>query len=270
LSKRGLSSLGARLIWATWAIDRAYRRFDRLRSELVAATVSDAVLDEFNELAYERTDAYRPDSRSFREYLFPWEEQIVRERFPPPPARILVGGAGGGRETLALAQLGYEVVAFDPSETLVSALSERPSVAVFRGRYEHLGGMFPPDVSFDAVILGWTSFSHLRTSRHRVETLRAAGRLTDGPILVSFLAVKQAPSRALSRLRRLLPRQRERDPGDAFAVTVGFYHPIDEAEVRALADAAGLEIEHANFDERDTNWPHVVLRARKAPRLSAR
>jgi SAM-dependent methyltransferase len=265
LPKRGLSSLGARLIWATSAIDRAYRRFDRLRSELVAGTASEAVLDRYNDLAYGRTDAYRPDSGSFREYLFPWEEQIVRERFPPAPARILVGGAGGGREALALSQLGYQVVAFDPSETLVSALANRPGVTAFRGSYERFGGMFAPDESFDAVILGWGSFSHLRSSRDRIETLRAAGRLTNGPLLVSFLAVRAAPSPAVTRLRRLLPRRRERDPGDAFGLMIGFYHPIDEAEVRALADAAGLEVEHANFDERDTNWPHVVLRARGAP-----
>jgi SAM-dependent methyltransferase len=270
LARRRLSTLGARAIWATTAIDRAFRRFDRLRSELVAATASDSVLDRFNDLAYGRTNTYRPDTGSFRAYLFPWEEQIVQERFPPPPARILVGGAGGGREALALARLGYEVVAFDPSEWLVRALASRPGVTVFRGRYEELGEMFGTDESFDAVVLGWGSFSHLRSERDRVETLRAAGQLTAGPILVSFLAVKGAASAALSRLRRLLPRRRERDPGDVFAVTIGFYHPVDEAEVRALAQAAGLEVEHASFDERDTNWPHVVLRARPPGRASPR
>jgi SAM-dependent methyltransferase len=266
LTKGHLSTLGARLLWATTAIDRGYRRFDRLRSELVAATASDAVLDRFNDLAYGRTDAYRPDTGSFREYLFPWEEQVVRERFPPPPGRVLVGGAGGGREALALAELGYEVVAFDPSETLVRALAGRSGITAFPGGYEQLGAMFGPDESFDAVVLGWGSFSHLRSERDRLETLRAAARLTDGPILVSFLALKRAASPGLSRLRRLLPRRRDRDAGDVFAVTIGFYHPVDEAEVRTLAEKAGLEVEHASFDERDTNWPHVVLRARKVPR----
>jgi hypothetical protein len=46
-----------------------------------------------------------------------------------------------------------------------------------------------------------------------------------------------------------------------FAVTIGFYHPVDEEEVRALANESGLEVVHLSFDERDTNWPHVVLRS---------
>jgi hypothetical protein len=45
-----------------------------------------------------------------------------------------------------------------------------------------------------------------------------------------------------------------------FSTSIGFYHRTNEAEVADLAAAAGLEIVYASFDERDTNWPHVVLR----------
>src|SRR5687767_14651727 len=47
--------------------------------------------------------------------LFDWEEQVVREHFPPPPARVVVTGAGAGREVLALLRLGYDAVGFEPS-----------------------------------------------------------------------------------------------------------------------------------------------------------
>jgi hypothetical protein len=257
-----LSRLGARLIVASTAVDKAYRRFDRVRSELIAAVASDAVLDHYNDLAYGGTDAYRPETDSFREYLFPWEESVVRTFFPEPPARLLIGGAGGGREPLALAQLGYEIVAFDPSETLVSSLAARAPapVTVRAGAYEEMGALFPEGERFDAAIVGWGSFSHLRNEQARIETLRSFSRLTSGPILVSFLAVKGGASPRLQRLRRLLPRRADRDPEDVFAVTIGFYHPVDEGEVRSLAKQAGLEILHLSFDERDTNWPHVVFR----------
>jgi len=236
-----------------------------MRSELVAAVASEAVLDRYNDLAYGGTETYRPETDSFRQYLFPWEEEVVRNRFPKPPARILVGGAGGGREPLALAELGYEIVAFDPSETLVTSLTARApgNVTVLGGAYEEMDALFAEGRRFDAAIVGWGSFSHLRSEKARVATLRSFARLTDGPILVSFLAVKGATSPRLQRMRRLLPRRAERDPQDIFAVTIGFYHPVDEGEVRGLAEQAELEVVHLSFDERDTNWPHVVLRRRQ-------
>jgi 2-polyprenyl-3-methyl-5-hydroxy-6-metoxy-1,4-benzoquinol methylase len=261
-----LTRLGAWLIRASTVVDNGYRRFDRVRSELVAALASDAVLDRFNEIAYGQTQAYLPDAADFRAYLFPWEEAVVREQFPQPPARILVGGAGGGREPLALADMGYEVVAFDPAEPLISALTRRApaNVVALEGAYEDMNTLFAEGETFDAAIVGWGSFSHLRDEPSRVETLRSFGRLTEGPILVSFLALKAgAVAPRLARLRRVLPRRPDRDAQDIFAVSIGFYHPVDEQEVRRLAKAAGLEVIHLSFDTRDTNWPHVVLRRRQ-------
>lgn len=266
MAAKRLTRLGAWLIRASTAVDNGYRRYDRLRSELVAALASDAVLDRFNEIAYGQTQSYRPDTADFRAYLFPFEESVVRDYFPKPPARILVGGAGGGREPLALAEMGYEVVAFDPARPLIEALQrEAPGgVTALVGAYEDMNALFDQDESFAAAIVGWGSFSHLRDEQTRVATLRSFGRLTSGPILVSFLALKAGGiPRRLARLRRLLPRRPNRGDEDIFAVSIGFYHPVDEPEVRRLADAAGLEVTHLNFDSRDTNWPHVVLQRRE-------
>jgi hypothetical protein len=260
-------------------VDWAYRVFDRSRSELVAALASDEVLRQFNDLGYGTTRSYHPDSPSFRAYLFPWEQKAIDEFFARPPAHVLVGGAGGGREALALVDMGYRVTAFEPSDVLSSALARQARridrLAVYRGRYEDLptlttldGG---PEVNleglgpFDAVIVGWGSFSHLRTDRLRVATLESLARLTSGPIVISFLGIFEAggtPSSIAGRLRRALPRRRGRVPGDMFSTSIGFYHRTNHVEVAALAATAGLGVVHASFDERDTNWPHVVLQRR--------
>lgn len=251
--------------------------FDRARSELVAAWASDAVLDRFNDMAYASSRSYRPDDASFRTYLFPWEEEAISRIFPKPPAHVLVGGAGGGREALALAELGYRVTAFEPSSGLAASLAARAhevdGLAVYRARYEELPRLETtsgPEVveldalpQIEAVIVGWGSFSHLRTRGLRVAALESLAGATDGPILVSFLGLhdeRQAPRSALGRLRRTLPRRHGRDPGDLFSVYIGFYHRTNEWEVHDLATAAGLEIVHRSFDTRDTNWPHVVFR----------
>jgi SAM-dependent methyltransferase len=258
-------------------LDWVYRAADKARSELVAALASDTVLDRFNDIAYASTRSYRPDTSSFRAYLFPWEEETIGRFFPQPPAHVLVGGAGGGREALALVELGYRVTAFEPSPELAQALATRAreveGLTVFRARYEDLpriegiSGRESSDLyalaPIDAVIAGWGSFSHLRTHELRVAALRSLAQTTHGPLLVSFLGLydgRGEPESIVERLRRALPRRNGRAPGDVFSVYVGFFHRTNEWEIEALARAADLEIVHRSFDERDTNWPHVVLR----------
>ena len=272
-----LAAAIARAVHVTRAFDWLYRSADRARSELVAALASDEVLDRFNDIAYAGSRSYRPDTSSFRAYLFPWEEEAIQRFFPKPPAHVLVGGAGGGREALALVERGYRVTAFEPSAGLVDAFAARAQhlegLAVYRARYEdlpHLDGVAGRDGSeltalpaIDAAFAGWGSFSHLRTHELRVATLESFARATPGPIVVSFLGLyddERAPASFLGRLRRALPRRQGRGPADLFSVYIGFYHRTSEEEIEDLAAAAGLEILYRSFDTRDTNWPHVVLR----------
>lgn len=266
----------ARALHLTRAFDWLYRATDRARSELVTALASDEVLDRFNDIAYGGSRSYRPETSSFRAYLFPWEEEAIRRFFPKPPAHVLVGGAGGGREALALIDRGYRVTAFDPSPGLADALAAHahalPTLAVYRTRYEelpHLDGVSGQDgaelstlPTIDAAIAGWGSFSHLRTHELRVAALDSLAQATPGPILVSFLGLydDERPASFVGRLRRALPRRQGRGPADVFSVYIGFYHRTSGQEVEDLAMAASLEIVYRSFDTRDTNWPHVVLR----------
>src|SRR5689334_5830463 len=136
------SGLGARLLRASAGVDRAYRWFDRLRSELVAALASDETLDRHNAYAY-AGPRYRPGSSAFRADLFPFEEAALERFFPEPPAEILIGGAGGGREALALAERGYAVVAFDPVARLVDELAQHAALDVRRAAYADMDEQFP-------------------------------------------------------------------------------------------------------------------------------
>jgi hypothetical protein len=269
------TSLARALLW-TRAVDWAYRMFDRARSELIAALASDAVLDDFNDVAYGGSGFYRPEAAAFRAELFPWEEETIERFFPKPPAHVLIGGAGGGRESFALVGMGYRVTAFEPSEQLAEVLAlaapDHTGLAVYRGGYEDLphlarvGESPEADLDalgpFDASIVGWGSFSHLRTDDLRVATLEAFARVTRGPILVSFLGLyggQRLASSRLAKLRRALPRRAGRGLADVFSVYIGFYHRTSEEEIADLASRSGLQVEYGSFDERDTNWPHVIL-----------
>jgi hypothetical protein len=240
-----------------------------LRSELVSALASDALLDRFNELAYARTWR-RPDAADAHAYLLSWEQSVVDEFFPRPPARVFVGGAGGGREAFVLAKMGFDVVAFEPSRPLAEAMAthvpQGTKVDVRVGRYEDMAAVLGSEgaASYEAAILGWGSFSYLRDARARLATLEAFKHLTRGPILVSFVVPEGPISETLSRFRRLLPRRAERDVEATFSVDLGFYHGIDESEIRLLARQAGLKILKISFDAAGadpTRPPHVVLAA---------
>src|SRR5207244_13511333 len=117
-------------------------------------------------------------------------------------ARILIGGGGSGREAFALLGRGYEVVMFDPSAGLIGLAAKRVRpglpLEVFRAAYEDLPTLRSANdggsvrslremPTFDASLLGWGSFSHLRTTEQRVDTLQWFREATAGPIVVSFL-----------------------------------------------------------------------------------
>ena len=60
------------------------------------------------------------DDRYTKRGLAGWEQGAVERHFPPG-GRILVTGAGGGREVLALLALGFDAVGYEPNPRLVGA-----------------------------------------------------------------------------------------------------------------------------------------------------
>lgn len=271
-----MSWLMARLLRATTLIDRTYRAFDGVRRELVLAFASDRFLESYSALCYAATDTYRPGSPDFRTALFTWEEQAFSRVFPKPPARVLVGAAGGGREALALAAQGFAVFAFEPSalveqipvdrvepgqlEVYRARYAELPLVRALDGRRVDLGAGEP----FDAGVIGWGSFSHLASDAERVKLLSDYAALVRGPVLVSFLGRTRGTPAAPTGLRRiLLARRGERRPGAVFWIDVGICRQISADDFRALAEAAGVDVVHLDTAG---EWPNAIVTRRAASR----
>ena len=257
-------------------MERIYGRLDRIRSTAILGLVSDAALDLYNEHVYEGADRYRPESESFVGVLYPWEEAAIRDHFPPPPAHLLIGGAGAGREPLALAALGYRVTAFEPVSALAAAMDQTArarglaDVATYAAGYQNLPALTSMDGTrellstlgpFDGSVIGWGSFSHLRSEAARVHTLRQMSAETRGPVLVSFISVRPEGPPDSGKLRSRLLRRLRRHPSDRFSMTMGFHHPVNQAEVRQLADAVGLDVVAIDFSSASLA-PHAVLRSR--------
>src|SRR5262245_57970140 len=229
-------------------IGGGYRSFDRRRSRIVMACGSDQFFDTYNDLAYARKQSYD----WIKEGLAPFEERVILRYFPVPPGTVLIGGAGGGREALVLARRGYHVVAFDPVRPLAASLAkacEGLPIESLIGRYQDLpcvSSLSTPPVTIDlrsrapfsAAILGPWSISHLRSDQHCIATLRQFGELTPGPILVSY------PPYSGEKRR--------------FGINAGFYRTFTSADMRALAEGAGLDVLSLD-DESRPHW-HAVLR----------
>ncbi len=260
-----LARLAARALRATLLVDRGAALFDRLRSKVVVTLAPDPVLDAYNAIAYASAGVYNPESDNFRREWFPWERAVLDAWFPRTPARVLVGGVGGGREALLLADAGYDVTGFDPVAALVRAFANAASdrCRAFMGRYETLPAVKRldgrtetlADRSFDAGIMGWSSLSHVRRDEQRVQAVRAFARLVRGPVLVSVYPELQAPT--CGRLGRWL----EAD-GAVFAPGLGRVQTFDEARFRDLLERAGVEILAIDTDPSIDNWPHAVVQKR--------
>ena len=176
-------------------VRRAQDRARRWAEDLLGAALS---ADEQSDLGVHLYAASPPGSGAPAD-LWRWERTWFERRLPPSPALLLLGGAGAGREAAALTRMGYRVDAFEP----VPALQPRCATAVapdgeaLIGTYQDLarsvlnGQPGPLDRfagrRYQAVILGWGSFTHVLDASDRQQTLLACARLTPtGPILASF------------------------------------------------------------------------------------
>ena len=270
---RAVDRAVARLIQTSLIVDRGAALFDRLRSRLVCSLGSDRVLQAYNALAYGSSPAFHPGRRAFRAQWFPWERRAVDAYFPPVPARVLVGGAGGGREAFQLAQCGYEVTAFDPVRALVAAMPGTGTgpghVIACVGSYETLPVLRSRDGTtvslenlqpFDAGICGWASVAHVRTDAGRIAALQRMGALVKGPILMSVYAPPWRPS-TRGGFRGGLSRWLYGD-GAMFLPGIGRVQTFDEAALRDLIARAGLEVLALDASPAIDNWPHAVVRRR--------
>ncbi|NOY93477.1 MAG: class I SAM-dependent methyltransferase [Deltaproteobacteria bacterium] len=267
------------LIWgygrAELALERGKVAGRRFLQGLASVALSAAEREEIGLRIYDR--GFRPDR--VERGLYDWERPWFAEVLPPPPARILLGGAGEGREVVSLLAQGYRVTAFEPGPRSAAHCAQRAGArgVVLCGRYADLTDAVLRSRStplsclaherFDAVILGWGSFTHVFPRSARGELLEAACRLSpDGPILASFfMRSSGAPKvsraeRAGQAFGRLLDRRAEPSERLEFVPHLGFAYSFTREEIEELGAALG----------RCTEWgpkgvyPHAAWLRRRA------
>jgi hypothetical protein len=225
---------------------------------------------------YRRTDDQRAG-------LFPYEARALEEHFPGPPARILVPGAGAGRELLALLARGYDARGFDPVPSMVraakAALGRDADRIVCASVQTWRAGEGAP---FDGVLAGWTMWTHLVRAADRLETLRSFRRACPhGPVLLSFwraepvldpleAADKDGGGRIEAWMRTWV-RQRlfglpPLEPGTGWEAGM-WVHYASERELRAEADRTGYRL--AFYERNGSRFPNAVLVPAVTPERAA-
>jgi hypothetical protein len=265
---------------ALLAWDRAATRAQNLREglvdELLLAWIPPEDRAVLTALVYARQNTYLPGGAHFQGGLFAWERRALDAPPFPRDGRVLLGAAGAGRELIALLERGFSVVAFDPCAPFAEAARKLPTVdratfvqasyadlvdavEVRRGPLEFLGAE-PP---FDAIVLGWGSFSHVMPAAARLSLLRALRALAPkAPVLLSFALEPGASPKSKGRVRGTLQRlfaalnaPGVSEIGDHFFANGGFFTFLTQDDILKLAWDAGYEV--ARFDEQP--YAHAVL-----------
>jgi hypothetical protein len=249
-------------------VTRWYFRSDRLTNAALRGlrgcfegiwlgVLSHERLARVDEVYYDRAGMYVTDSYN-RSGLWAWEQAAVDTYFGGV-RKIIVTSAGGGREVLALAKAGYEVVGFEPHEDLVrfgSRLLRADGLAA--ELRPSLRDHWPTGVDdAEGGIVGWGGYMLIAGRNRRVAFLREASeQLPEGaPLLLSFFTRESGNLRfrMAARVGNPLRRLFRRDPltvGDALVPNL--VHFFTRAEVASELAEAGFEL--VDFGTEDYGW----------------
>jgi hypothetical protein len=258
----------------------AYHAHEVVRDEVFLAWLAPEQRAELTVLAYSDLATYLPGGSTFEGGLFEWERVMFANALIPRTGRVLLAAAGGGRELKALCEAGYEVLAFEPNPRLFAgaesvARSYAGKARLLQARYADLGaaarGQGPlaalSNTTFDWVLFGWGSFTHVTEQSEQLAILRAVRLLApNAPLALSFFARRKDASTQPSRSDRLRTtvrrftrgvRARRVEPDGALGYEYGggFVYRFTRSEFESLAAQAGYHLRV--WDE--SAFPYAVL-----------
>lgn len=225
-----------------------------------AAQVESESLVAYRSWGIYRDSAY--NESGFRD----WEASAIATHFPQS-GRVLVPACGGGREVLALARRGFEVVAFECEPSFVGHCQD------LLAKHEIPAQVFqaPPSevavevrgMRFDAAIVGWGGYMHIQHAQRRVAFLRDVRKMmpVGAPILISFFTRREQSK--FFFIVYWVARVAKAISGSSLPIERGdnmdgsFDHHFTSDEIRAECKAAGFEV--LVFHQRP--YGHVVARA---------
>ncbi len=192
--------------------------------------------------------------------LFSWEAEAL-DRFFGERGRVVLLGAGAGREVMPLIERGFEVDAFECHEGLREAgnllLAEQGfSASIMPMERDRCPALEGP---YDGVIVGWGMLTLVQGRETRIRLLRDLRSVVspEAPLLLSFFIMPNGHRsyrlawRVAAILRRVMGRERP-DFGDYLSPR--YAHFFTQESMEAEMREAGWR--PVFFDRR--TYPHAV------------
>ena len=206
-------------------------------------------LHAVDDLMYRRDTRYATEEHNTGG-LLGWERQAMRDHFGGC-RRLVVIGAGGGREVIALTEAGYAADGFECNAALMAVanryLEQRGHAVRVLPLERDAAPAVPPDGRWDGAFVGWSTYMLIIGRQARIRFLRDLARtLSPGaPVLLSFFTRSGDSPRAVGvwKLANAIRRVRRLPPvelGDDLAPN--FVHRFTEEEVRAELAEAGFRM----------------------------
>ncbi|SPP65483.1 class I SAM-dependent methyltransferase [Nitrospira lenta] len=209
------------------------------------------LMRRYYDLSYEQAGTRIPLT-AYSWSLETWEERILTQHLSPP-ATILVLGAGLGRESLALAQRGYRVLALDVARGGLIVGARRAASLHLPVTFIQADFLTLPvqAASVAYVLLSGVMYSAVPGRAQRQAWLRSLRTcLTPGGTLVLNYVIAREPDTALTRMSRRCTRAILSWPGSNPTYQDGdtctndhFMHVFrDEHELRTEITEAGATL----------------------------
>lgn len=150
--------------------------------------LSREVLQRVDQSYYDNEKMYH-DEQYNQSGLSHWEKACVEKYFPGKKSILLIG-AGGGREVLALNRMGFEVDGYECNPCLVQYANEFFAKESISARVRMINRDHGPKTSkqYEGIVVGWGAYMLIQGRKHRISFLKELRKncLPDSPLLLSF------------------------------------------------------------------------------------
>lgn len=220
-------------------------------------------LHKYDQFYYDKINTYQNDIYNLSG-LFEWEKTCLDKYFNNVK-KILLIGAGGGREVIALHNLEYEVEAYECNPRLVECANEllsRRNVPVRVSINDRDAS--PQTAEFvDGIICGWAMYMLIQSRKSRVAFLKGLRNQckTGAPILLSFFSRTNDSFHyrfilLIGNILRCLLRRERIEIGDD--LQPNFVHFFTEQEIASELNEGGFDFVYYCTNE----YGHAVGLAR--------
>jgi hypothetical protein len=195
-------------------------------------------LDFSDRLYYNHNNHYTDDKYNLSG-LFEWEKVAIEKYFTNAKSILLIA-AGGGREVLALSNMGFEVDSYECNAYLIeygNALLKKNKI---ENKIKYLKKNSVPNEikKYDGIIIGWGAYSLIRGNKKRLSFLASLYPFLHEktPLMISFLFTgekrkKEKIIKNVSNFFRVFSKRDKTESGDR--LVPDFVHYFTEEEIKS-------------------------------------